>query len=158
MVTTFFHHPARQLPLPSIDPKLSGALRQAIYGSQNPPAVRNLDNLVTEFENLQDFIKAHASSNLLTSQSGSGRALFESDDKALLEFLKPSIGAGVPVIQPYRMYHDPQAGNFIEETIQLVDEGQTVILDLGNANPEVMSYFSEELSTEIFNHQVDKCM
>jgi DNA helicase HerA-like ATPase len=32
----------------------------------------------------------------------------------------------------------------------------TVILDLGNANPKVMNYFSDELSVAVFRHQVDK--
>jgi hypothetical protein len=146
----------KQLPFSSLDPELSSNLRQTIYNGQSPPQLQTLDGLVTEFEKLQDFLKANPTSNLLQSSSGSGRALFESDEKALLEFLKPSLGAGVAIIQPYRIYHDPDAGNFIQEIIQLVDQGQTAILDLGNANPEVMSYFSEELSAEIFKHQVDK--
>jgi DNA helicase HerA-like ATPase len=37
-----------------------------------------------------------------------------------------------------------------------LDSGETVILDLGNANPEVMIYFSEELSRAVFAHQVNK--
>jgi hypothetical protein len=144
-------------PLPlSIDPEYSANLRQAIYAGQVPGPPKALPALVAEFERTQDFIRANSGSPLLQSSSGSGRSLFESDEKALLEFLKPSMGAGVPVIQPFRMYHDPEAGNFIQEVINLVDDGQTVILDLGNANPEVMSYFSEELSTELFKHQVGK--
>jgi hypothetical protein len=146
----------RSLPLSSLDPALSSPLRQAIYDSQNVQPIKSLSDLVREFEALQDFMKANPTSSLLQSSSGSGRALFESDEKALLEFLKPSLGAGVTIIQPYRMYHDPSAGNFIQEIIELVDRGQTVILDLGNANPEVMNYFSEELSSELFKHQVDK--
>lgn len=60
------------------------------------------------------------------------------------------------MIQGFRIYHDKNAGDFTQEIIQLLDEGQTVILDLGNANPKVMEYFSYELSRSIFNHQVDK--
>jgi DNA helicase HerA-like ATPase len=37
-----------------------------------------------------------------------------------------------------------------------LDNGKTVILDLGNANPQVLEYFSEELSRNVFSHQVDK--
>jgi DNA helicase HerA-like ATPase len=29
-------------------------------------------------------------------------------------------------------------------------------LDLGNANPQVMAYFSDELSSSVFRHQVEK--
>jgi DNA helicase HerA-like ATPase len=42
------------------------------------------------------------------------------------------------------------------EILQHLDDGQTVILDLGNANPQVMTYFSDELSKKVFNHQVEK--
>lgn len=145
----------QQLSL-TLNPRLNTGLRQTLYPGQQPSAIVTLDDLMTEFEQLQDFIKANPNSPLLQSSSGSGRPLFESDEMALLEFLKPSVGAGVRVIQPYRMYHDPNAGNLFQEIIQLVDKGRTVILDLGNANPEVMSYFAEELSREVFNHQVAK--
>ena len=139
----------------SLDPRLRHDLREAMYDGETPPTINSLDRLRMEFENLQDFMRASPNSPLLQS-SGSGDALFGSDERALLNFLKPDIGAGVAMIQPFRKYHDPHAGNFIQEIIDLVDQGQTAILDLGNANPEVMTYFSEELSTELFKHQVDK--
>ena len=60
------------------------------------------------------------------------------------------------MLQPFRNYHDPSAGDFVQEIIDLVDKGDTVVLDLGNANPKVMEYFSQELSSEIFRHQVEK--
>ena len=37
-----------------------------------------------------------------------------------------------------------------------MDGGKTVIIDLGNAPPEVMSYFSDYLSQAIFRNQVEK--
>jgi len=147
--------PPPQLPL-SLNTGYGAPLRKAVHHSDDPPIVNSLDQLVREFELMQDFIKTNPKSPLLESTSGSGRPLFEGDERALLEFLKPSGGAGVAVIRPFRVYHAADAGNFIQEIIELVDDGQTVILDLGNANPEVMSYFSEELSGEIFKHQVNK--
>jgi len=54
------------------------------------------------------------------------------------------------------MYHDPDAGHFINEIIGYLDSGETVILDLGNANPVVMAYFSNELSSAVFRNQVSK--
>jgi DNA helicase HerA-like ATPase len=89
-------------------------------------------------------------------QSSSGKPLFESDERALLIFLKPSVGAGPSMIQRFRIYHDVNAGNFTQEIISLLDSGKTVILDLGNANKEVMEYFSYELTSAIFNHQLEK--
>jgi DNA helicase HerA-like ATPase len=82
--------------------------------------------------------------------------LFDSDDKAILNFLKPSVGAGPTMIQRFRIYHDANAGDFIKEIIKLLEEGKTVILDLSNADPEVANYFAEELSVAVFIHQVDK--
>jgi DNA helicase HerA-like ATPase len=38
----------------------------------------------------------------------------------------------------------------------LIDKGQTVILDLGNATDEVRRYFSDMLSRAIFQHQENK--
>ena len=86
-----------------------------------------------------------------------GKSLFEADDKALLEFFDPSsLRSGPTLIQSYRKYHHPDAGDFVREILDYLDAGETVILDLGNANPEVMTYFSDELSKAVFNHQVDK--
>lgn len=54
------------------------------------------------------------------------------------------------------MYHDQNAGNFIDEILKSLDGGKTVILDLGNANEEVMQYFSRALSKAVFAHQTNK--
>jgi DNA helicase HerA-like ATPase len=89
-------------------------------------------------------------------KSSGGKPLLEPDDKALLGFLKPKGGAGPMMIKRFQTYHDPNAGNFVEEIIELIENGQTVILDLGNANEELMRYFSDDLSDQILAHQVSK--
>ena len=138
-----------------IDPQFSAGLRNAAYGGTAPAAVSSLATLLTEFEKIADFVRGRDSNDpLLVSQSGN--PLFEADERALLDFLKPSAGAGPKMIQRFRLYHDKDAGNFTKEILALLDKGQTVILDLGNANPEVMSYFSDELSRAVLIHQVDK--
>lgn len=136
-----------------LDPNYNKDFRKAIYKAE-PPDINNLDRLLQEFEKIQDYIKSKPNDPLIMSKSG--RPLFEADEKALLEFLKPSTGAGPATIQRFRIYHDKNAMNFIKEIIELIEKGETVILDLGNANPEVMEYFSKELSASVFNHQVDK--
>ena len=89
--------------------------------------------------------------------SGSGNPVFDSDDIALIEFLEPAPGrSGVSLIQPFRIYHDQNASNFIQEILTFLDQGKTVILDLGNANEAVMLYFSRELSEAVFRHQTTK--
>jgi len=138
-----------------LNPELNAELREEIHHRAGVAAPRSLDALVNEFERLQDFIRDNPDSPHLISQS-SQTPLFTGDDRAILGFLNPDTGAGVRMIQPFRDFHDHNAGNFMQEILALLDQGRTVILDLGNANPQVMQYFSEELSGEIFNHQVDK--
>jgi DNA helicase HerA-like ATPase len=138
-----------------LDPGYNANLRSAVYAGNMPPNINSLNILVSEFERIADFIRNRPDNDPIL-QSSSGRPLFERDERAILEFLKPSIGAGPAMIQRFRIYHDRNAGDFTREIIELVDQGQTVILDLGNANPEVMEYFSYELSSAVFNHQVDK--
>ncbi len=145
---------SRKLQL-RLDPGYNAQFRSALYGSTNPPAINSLSGLVSEFDRISDFIRNRSDDDPLL-RSASDRPLFERDERAILEFLKPSVGAGPAMIQRFRIYHDPQAGDFAFEIIGLLDSGQTAILDLGNANPEVMEYFSYELSSAIFNHQVGK--
>src|SRR5262249_19682146 len=127
------------------NPGFAAALRDAAYGNANvrptPSAPTTLDGLVRELEVVNRFRRENTGSSLLVTSSGN--ALFDADDLALLEFLDPAPGrSGVSLIQPYRLYHDPHAGDFQAEILKLLDDGETVILDLGNANPEVMAYFS----------------
>jgi len=140
----------------SFDPKYRKDLRETIYGTTNPPMINSLNNLLTEFEKFADYIREKKDDQLLQSTSGSDRALFESDEKALLNFLKPSSGAGPTMIQRFKIYHDRDAGDFTKEILELVDAGNTVILDLSNANPEVMEYFSYELTSSVLYHQIEK--
>ena len=90
--------------------------------------------------------------------STKGKNLFDADDEALLNFLLPAstTSAGPGIIQEIRKYHSPTASNFVTEILNELDEGQTVIIDLGNADEEVMLYFSRELSSSIFYHQTNK--
>jgi len=137
------------------DPGFNESARKAIYGvndvKQCPP-IDSLNALATEFE------KAAEADRTSKLKSSSGKDLFDADDLAILGFLKPvsTVSAGPAIIQGFRKYHDPKAGDFVTEILQLLDKGDTVILDLGNAPPEVMEYFSVHLSKAIFNHQVEK--
>ncbi len=138
------------------NPGFSKDLRKAVYGDENSPQPpSSLDELVKEFERINRFRKENSDHKCLVTDSN--KSLFDPDDIALLEFLEPQSGrSGTTLTQPYRMYHDKNAGDFINEILKLLDDGQTVILDLGNANEEVRDYFSNELSKAVFNHQNDK--
>jgi len=139
----------------NFDPGYNGELREFIYQGITPPKISSLEALVSELEKISDFIQENPNHKLLKSSS-SDESLFKPDDQAILKFLKPSGGAGPTMIQRFRIYHNKNAGDFINEIIKLIDDGQTVILDLSNANPEVMNYFSDELSMAVFVNQVDK--
>lgn len=137
------------------DPSYNQKLRSAIWQGATPPPIDSLDSLVSEFEKIAEFMRNKPDDSVLKS-SGSDETLFKPDDQAILNFLKPSVGAGPMMIQRFRIYHDKEAGDFVKEINRLLDDGQTVILDLSNANPEVMKYFSEELSAAVFMYQVEK--
>lgn len=139
----------------NFDPGFNSELRSAIYEDETPPNINSLNALISELEKLSDFIRKKSNDDKIL-QSSSGKPLFESDERALLGFLKPPAGAGPAMIQRFRIYHDKTAGNFTQEIVKLLDNGKTVILDLGNANKEVMEYFSYELTNAIFNNQIDK--
>lgn len=141
-----------------ISPGFRQDLRDAAYQRERTIPTPNQPNtfqeLVRELEVINRFRRANPGSQHLLSN---GHPLFESDDLALLEFLEPQAGrSGISFIQPFRIYHDRDAGNFIERILELLDQGRTVILDLGNANEEVMQYFSKGLSEAVFRHQTTK--
>jgi DNA helicase HerA-like ATPase len=114
-----------------------------------------LDALVAELEVLASFRRDNPSDQTLTSSSG--RPVFDADDGALLDFLAPGVGrAGPSILRQYRQFHSPQAGDFVDEILKLLDEGATVILDLGNATDQIRRYFADMLSKAVFAHQESK--
>ena len=137
------------------NPQFRDELRLQMYGQGPPDPPSDLNSLRAELERLIVFQRANASSAELKS-SGSGTPLFDQDDLALLNFFSPTAGAGPSLIQPYRMYHDVKAEDFVEEIKALLEAGMTVILDLSNANPEVVRFFSIELTRGVFSAQVQK--
>lgn len=143
--------------LVKLDPSINEASRKIMYRVDDGtrcPRVTTLDALADEFEKAAETDR-HTK---LKSSSESGKDLFDADDLAILGFLRPvsTVSTGPPLIQAFRKYHDHKAGDFVQEIVDLLNAGKTVILDLGNAPPEVMQYFSVHLSKAIFHHQVDK--
>ncbi len=139
------------------NPGFNSNLRTAIYMNGTVPAApKNLSELKNELERLQMFKKDNPNDPLLTSTS-SNTPYFDAEASALLEFLQPgSSSGGVRVIRPFIQFHDSAAGDFASEILVEIDNGKTVILDLGNATDEMRRYFSDYLSKKIFAHQEDK--
>lgn len=137
------------------DPRFSPKIMSLVFGDNEAKHSKpnTLDELIIFFEAV---IKKDRESKLPSSTTG--KNLLDADDEAILNFLEPSsaVSAGPGIIQNLRIYHDKAAGNFVEEILQAMDEGKTVILDLGNANETVMRYFSRELSERVFAYQTDK--
>ena len=135
------------------DPHFNKDVMEKVFGQGSPKKLSTLDDLVAFFEKV---IETDRREKLPSSTSG--KSLFDADDDALLNFFKPTstVSAGPKLLQNMRQYHDAKAGNFIDEILKELDAGKTVILDLGNANEEVMKYFSKELSKAVFAHQTEK--
>lgn len=144
----------------TLNPGYNKELRDMVYSNTEPNIhppnrISTLEELVNEFNRIAKFLRENPNDPILISPH-SDRPLFESDEKALLNFLNPAAGAGPQILQSYKKYHDKGAGNFTKEIIDLIESGKTVILDLSNADPEIMEYFSEDLSYALFRVQVDK--
>lgn len=139
----------------NFNPNYNAKLRAAVYDNDILERPRSLQEMVAEFDRVWTFVRGLNEDDDLI-RSSRGNPLFTANDRAILNFLKPTMGAGAKMIQAYRQFHDRQAGEFTREIIQFLENGQTVILDLGNANPLVLTYFSDDLSRSIFNNQVDR--
>lgn len=113
----------------------------------------SLDELLTFLE-----LATQSDRSKKLPSSTKGKNLFDADDEALLNFLLPtsSISAGPGLLQKIRKYHSSTAGDFVADILKKLDGGFTVIIDLGNADEEVMKYFSRELSEAVFKHQTIK--
>lgn len=142
------------------NPHFSKTLREAAYkfaGEKSiPDHPESLDELVSELEVIGHFVRENSTDKALKSTS-SGSGILDASDIALLRFLKPNSNSSGPIIlRAYLPLHSPNAGNFIEEILNLLDNGKTVILDLGNATDAIRRYFSDMLSWEVFGHQEKK--
>lgn len=140
------------------DPHFNNALRTAAYqgvrNSAPPGEPQSLDALVSELEVIAQFRRENPNDRSL--QSTGGKAMFDADDAALLEFLSPASGSGPTILRGYMAYHAPDAGDFIADILTLLDDGKTVILDLGNATDQIRRYFADMLSKAVFGHQEQK--
>lgn len=141
------------------NPGFATALRTAAYGFSSlevPSAPNSLATLQTELEVVHRFKKSNPNDATLRS-TGSGNPVFDQEDNALLEMLEPNPGrSGFGILLRYRTYHDPKAGDYTTAILKYLDEGKTVILDLGNADEILMSYFARQLSEAVFYHQTEK--
>lgn len=139
------------------DPGFGEKLRLAAYHMDNSaslPTINSLDALLSELDAINTFRIENPKDKLLISSSK--KPIFEADDCAILDFLFPKSGAGPAILRAYRSYHDARAADFTKEILNYLDQGKTVILDLGNAQDTIRQYFSDILSAAVFAHQEQK--
>lgn len=138
----------------NFDPHFKKEIIEAVYGNNNTfSAPNSLAQLQVHLEEVETFRQQNQNHAALQSNSG---PLFEPDDIALLGFLNPTTGGGPRILRPFIQYHHEHAGNFVSDILRMLDDGQTVILDLGNASDEIRRYFSDLLSRAVFSHQEGK--
>lgn len=138
---------------PHFDTRNRTTVHQAVRNGSPPRDPQNLNELQAELEAFAEYVRDQNSPQLTSS---SGNPLFDADDLALLSFLSPVSGSGPTILRAYLPYHDPAAGDFINEILELLDQGKTVILDLGHATDQIRRYFADMLSVAVFRHQEQK--
>ena len=139
------------------DPHFKEPLRLAAYRAVRngtPPAPpQDLNGLMMELDVIAEFRRNNSTDPTLMSTT---KPMFDADDGALLDFLNPASGSGPMILRAYQTYHAPDAGDFITDILRLLDDGRTVILDLGNATDQVRRYFSDLISKAVFRRQEEK--
>ncbi len=139
------------------NPHFSSDLREAAYRSLKldiPEHPKNLQQLVDELRVIVDFKRKNPDHKCFRKKDD--EPYFDPHEEALLNFLFPTSGSGPSLLRPYIAYHDENAGDFVNEILNLLDQGKTVILDLGNATDKIRQYFSDMLSRAVFAHQEKK--
>lgn len=136
----------------AFDPHYDKDFRKRVYGDREVPRPpESLAELRDELSAVIDHVRGNSDDNYV-------KKTFEPDDLAMFGFFKPTgLGsAGARILSTYRLYHDPDASDFEQDIIKSLDGGKTIILDLGNANDAIRSFFSDRLSKAIFAHQERK--
>ena len=127
----------------------------ALKRKDRPDVIDSSRSLQYEFEIISNYIQSNKRDESLMTSNG-GTSLFNPSDEALLKFLNPKSGSGPSVLSPYRKYHSSEGTDSITDILHSLDDGKTVILDLSNAHPSVLKYFSKRLSYAVFQHQEEK--
>lgn len=136
----------------ALDPHFNDKVRNKVYNGKSPDREHSLQGIVNELKAFTTCLR----SNNDDQKAAFGKEVFEKDDLSLLEFLFPRSGRGPAMLSQFKIYHSDKAGNFVKEIIKALDDGDTVILDLGNANDSIRQYFSDILSRAVFREQETK--
>lgn len=129
------------------------AAYQAIRSSAPPPQPSRFSEMVSEFNVIARFSKDYQNDPSLTKD---GVFLFDGDEEIMINFLLPPAGTGPYVLRPCLQYHSPSADDFVADVLGRLEQGGTVIIDLGSANEQIIRYFARSLSEAVFREQERK--
>ncbi len=93
---------------------------------------------------------------LFPASPRTGDPYFNEIHKCLLQMLGDGNVSGTKYLIPFNKYHDPNGANIIRDIVGCVDTGQTVLIDLANADEIITGYYSKLVSKAIFQSQVAK--
>ncbi len=129
------------------------AMYQAIEGRVVPHMPSNMEELTREMIIYCKFVQQYSNDPNLMEM---GVPMVDKDDAMAIRFIVPEIGAGPKMLSTCIPYHAADATDFENDIIRALDEGQTIIMDLGSANETVLRFFSRTLSIAVFRHQEAK--
>ena len=135
---------------PGFSQELRMAAWQAMRGSPPPAFAWSFLDMAAEIKVISEFALSYQNDPSLRFN---GVDLFDGDDLVMQRFLCPKSGIGPFILRPCASFHSPDACDFIDQTLRSLDQGDTVIVDLGSANERVIRYFARVLSMAVFRHQ-----
>ena len=138
---------------PSFPQLLRLSAYQAIRNSPPPPLPTTFADMVTEISVVARFSQSYQNDPSLRRN---GQFIFDSDEEIMISFMFPPIGYSPFVLRPCLQFHSPEAGDFVAEILYKLAQGETVILDLGSANEQIIRYFNRSLSEAVFREQESK--
>lgn len=139
------------------NPRFSQPLRMAMYqsvaGKPVPRLPSGLKEMASEMQVFARFCLSYQNDpNLIEG----GVPLVEKEEEIAMRFIVPEFGMGPRMLASCIPYHSEHATDFLRDIIHSLDEGRTVIVDLGSANQTVLQFFSRTLSVAVFRHQEAK--
>lgn len=126
---------------------------QAIRSSPPPPQPSRFSEMVSEMNVIIRFSREYHNDPSLTKD---GVFTFDGDEEIMINFLLPPAGLGPYVLRPCLQYHSPMADDFVGDVLKRLTNGETVIVDLGSANEQIIRYFARSLSEAVFHEQEQK--
>lgn len=139
------------------NPRFSQPLRMAMYqsivGKPVPRAPGNLKEMAREMEIFSRFCLSYQNDPNLVE---GGVPMIEKEEEIAMRFIVPEFGVGPRMLASCIPYHSEDATDFLNDIIHSLDQGRTVIVDLGSANQMVLQFFSRTLSVAVFRHQEAK--